>query len=82
MKGERRIAGLLCSAVLEGLSEYLEGGLSTPMRAQVVEHVRGCENCARFGGRFADTLSRMRRSLADDPIPAHILARVKGRFPA
>lgn len=80
MLGERCVAGLLCSEVLEGLSDYLDGALAPDVRANVEAHVRECDACARFGGRFAETFTRLRRTLLDEPVPDGVLARVRARL--
>jgi anti-sigma factor RsiW len=80
MQGEQRVASLLCSEVLADLSDYLDGGLAPAARADIEAHVRGCDACARFGGRFAETVARLRRSLLDEPVPDDVLARVRARL--
>ena len=80
MTGERRVAGLLCSEILAGLSDYMDGALEPDVRTRVEEHVRGCDACARFGGRFAGTMARLRTSLLDEPVPEGVLERVRARL--
>ncbi len=52
MQGEREVAGLRCSQVLEELSAYVDGDLLPERRAQIEAHLRGCNRCERFGGEF------------------------------
>ncbi len=80
MIGEQRVAGLLCSEVLAGLSDYLDGDLAPDVRGSVEAHVRACDACTRFGGRFAETVARLRCSLLDEPVPDDVLARVRARL--
>ena len=80
MIGERRVAGLLCSEILEGLSEYLDGGLDAETRARVEAHVRDCDACTRFGGRFAATMARLRQSLTEVSVPSGVAERLRARM--
>jgi len=66
MDGEKDIGGLRCRQVLALLSDYLDGDLDEPRRVQVVAHVQGCDNCARFGGAFATAVGAL-KTLAHDP---------------
>ncbi len=79
LKAEREVAGLRCSAVLAGLTEYLEGGLDPQTREKVEAHVRGCEVCERFGGAFGETVKAIRARAAEEP-PVEILARLEARL--
>jgi anti-sigma factor RsiW len=67
MPTEREVAGLRCGEVLALLSDYLDGDLDTAAREKVEGHVRGCDQCARFGGRFAAVVTALRQRLA--PLP-------------
>jgi anti-sigma factor RsiW len=49
---ERNVAGMRCGEVLEELSDYLDGELVQARRAQVEDHLHGCDVCERFGGAF------------------------------
>lgn len=60
---EKVVGGLSCSEVLDRLSDYLDGDLPAPERAQVEEHLRGCDGCARFGGELRATVSALRTHL-------------------
>lgn len=64
------VGGLLCSQVLEFLSDYTDGELPADTRAKVEEHLRGCDACTRFGGEFIATIALLREQLlagANDP---------------
>lgn len=65
MKGERVIAGLACSEVLSRLSAYLDGELEPAERERLEAHVKDCDRCTRFGGRFAAALGALRSSLRE-----------------
>lgn len=64
---ERLVGGLRCSQVLAVLSSYVDGELPLAERAQVDEHLRGCDGCARFGGEFNATLQALREHLLGAP---------------
>ena len=78
MKEDRLVAGLLCSEVLARLSDYLDGELPAPERAQVEQHLRGCEACTRFGGELSRTIGALRHHLlsAQAPLPTGLRTRV------
>ncbi len=63
MQGDRRVGGLWCHEVLERLSDYVDGELSEPERQQIDDHLRECDTCERFGGRFAESIRVIRESL-------------------
>jgi predicted anti-sigma-YlaC factor YlaD len=64
---EREVAGIRCGEVLAQLADYLEGSLSPQWRAQIEEHLRACDVCERFGGRYADVLRALRMTLGAPP---------------
>ncbi len=77
-ESEKVVAGLSCGEVLDRLSDYLDGELSTEARAQLEEHVRGCDWCARFGGEFRDTVRALKVHLARaDRLPAGFGRRLR-----
>lgn len=81
MHGEREVAGLRCGQVLEVLSDYLEGALDDERRGRVEAHLRGCDTCERFGGRFAGALSALRRTLGPPaPLDPDVEARLVSRL--
>lgn len=85
MIGEREVAGLRCSAVLERLSDFLDGELTESERRAVVAHLAGCDTCARFGGQMAEAVAALRATLAEEASPIEpeteaILARLRVRL--
>jgi anti-sigma factor RsiW len=73
---ERIVSGLSCSDVLALLSDYVDGTLDAAARENVDAHLRGCNWCEEFGGRFSDVVEKLRRSLAaSDPLDGETLKR-------
>ncbi len=78
---ERLVAGLRCSDVLAVLSDYIDGVLDPPTTTRVDEHLRGCDWCEKFGGRFAGIVETLRLHLGEpEPLPADIAARLRERL--
>lgn len=61
---DREVGGLRCRDVLAGLSDYLDGDLPNDVRARVDEHLAGCSNCERFGGRVGAIVGTLRSGRA------------------
>jgi anti-sigma factor RsiW len=83
MKGERLVGGLLCSEVLAGLTEYLDGRLEPPVVERVNEHLRGCDLCERFGGEMAATVRSLREGFGEPPpLESEVEKRLRQRLAA
>jgi anti-sigma factor RsiW len=65
---DHEVAGIRCREVLAELSDYLDGELADERVEQINAHLRGCDNCARFGGRFQAVFTAIREVLAE-PAP-------------
>jgi anti-sigma factor (TIGR02949 family) len=77
IRDEKVVGGLSCGEVLAVLSDYLDGDLAPRARAQVEEHLRGCEGCARFGGEFQATVRALRDLLSTaTPLPEGLRERL------
>jgi anti-sigma factor RsiW len=63
MHSENRARAFDCAGVLERLSDYVDGELPVDERNAVQEHLRGCENCDRFGGAFGAAVAALRRGV-------------------
>jgi hypothetical protein len=47
----------------------------------VVEHLRGCDWCEKFGGRFSEVIGSLRRELRDPmPLKRDVAARLRDRL--
>lgn len=78
---DREVAGLRCRDVLEHLSDYVDGELPPHLRHQVDGHLRGCDRCERFGGRFAEVVGTLRRDLsAAEALTTEVEARLLNRL--
>ena len=74
---EKIVAGLSCGQVLDQLSDYLDRELEPQARAQLEDHLRGCEGCARFGGELAATVRGLRAHLQADRMPSGFRDRLR-----
>lgn len=63
MSLDREVAGLTCRQVLERLSDYVDRELTGESRAVVEAHLRGCEECLRFGGAIGSMVAAIRGGL-------------------
>lgn len=78
---EHVVAGMTCGQVLAVLSDFLDGDLDEAKRQQVTEHLRGCDWCERFGGRFSAIIGSLRRELAEPPpLNAEVALRLRSRI--
>jgi anti-sigma factor RsiW len=78
---ERLVAGMKCGEVLALLSDFLDGDASPATRDQIIAHLRGCDWCATFGGRFSAVIESLRRELRDAaPLDADVTARLLARL--
>lgn len=80
---DRLVAGLRCRDVLADLSLYIDGELPAARVQQIQEHLRGCDWCERFGGRFSAIVAQFRRELHDaEPLDQGIAFRLNQRLRA
>ena len=75
----RLVAGLWCADILALLPDYLDASLSAQQRADVEQHLAGCDWCARFGGDYAGTVQAVRDQFTEDP-PAGLSDRLLDRL--
>ncbi len=74
---ERLVAGMTCGQVLAVLSDFLDGDLTAAARENVLRHLRGCDWCEQFGGRFREVVESLRRELQEPkPLPVAVAARL------
>lgn len=77
MADDREVAGIRCSEVLARLSAYLDGELDEVEVARIRGHVAGCNVCERFGGKFADAVSRLREEALPEEVPPEVSQRLR-----
>lgn len=81
MADDRNVGGLRCSEVLARLSDFFDGDLPASEIAAIKEHVSSCTVCEQFGGRFAHTVSGLRRSLGAAPsVDEALVARLRDQL--
>jgi anti-sigma factor (TIGR02949 family) len=76
MAGDKQVGSLWCTDVLAVLSDYLDGELDARARADVEQHLAGCEECTRFGGEFGAVVRAVRSRLGVADVPAEVAARL------
>lgn len=80
---DREVGGLRCGEVLERLSAYVDGELDDGAVRLVDAHLRGCDRCERFGGRFAHVVAALRKELAGaEELSREVETRLKERLQA
>jgi anti-sigma factor RsiW len=82
MHGERTISGLACGDVLAALDRFLDGTLDATSREAAAAHVAECDQCARFGGTYAEAVKRLRQGAAREAPDASVLDRLRSRLDA
>jgi anti-sigma factor RsiW len=70
---------MTCRQVVELMTDYLEGSLSSADRARFEEHIAGCDGCRAYLAQLATT-RKVLRKLADEPIPADLQAELVQAF--
>lgn len=75
---DKVVGGISCTQVLARLSDYLDDDVDPATRGQIEEHLRGCDECARFGGDFKATVRALRTHLASPAgLPSSVRARLR-----
>lgn len=77
----RQEGGLWCDEVLARLPDLLEGSIEAEDLARVRAHLAACDVCTRFGGRYGQTVQRVRAALGEAAEPARDLSeRLRDRL--
>ena len=72
---------MTCNEVLEVLSDFVDGDVTPEVRARVIDHLRECQWCEQFGGRFAAIVEAVRRELREaSPAADGLAERVRARL--
>ncbi|MBT8395919.1 MAG: zf-HC2 domain-containing protein [Gemmatimonadetes bacterium] len=61
----RVVAGIRCIEVLALLSDYLDGDVSQEVKERIEAHLRGCDQCERFGGQMSSIVKSLREQLKE-----------------
>lgn len=77
----RVVAGIRCIEVLELLSDYLDGDASMEQRHRIEAHLRGCDQCERFGGQVSSIVRSLRERLREpEPLGEGVTRRLQDRI--
>jgi len=60
-----------CRQVVELMTDYIEGILSTDERDRFEEHIAGCDGCRAYLAQM-QTARNLAHRLADEPLPESI----------
>ncbi len=66
IRGRGRQPGLVCSQVVELVTDYLEGALSPEDRARFEEHLSHCDGCTRYVEQIRVTIALTGNVTEDD----------------
>jgi len=56
----------ICRAIMDRLSEYIDGELTAQERSDVDAHLRGCATCRRYLGRLRFAVKAAKSLASDD----------------
>lgn len=77
----RVVGGLSCPQVLERLADYVDGDVDAELKAKIEAHLRGCDECTRFGGEYVEVVKGLRKQLgAGDDVPSSAAERLDQLF--
>ncbi len=75
------VAGIRCIEVLELLSDYLDGDVSQEVKERIEAHLRGCDQCERFGGQVSSIVKSLREQLKEpEPLDEGVVKRLQDRL--
>jgi anti-sigma factor RsiW len=60
---------MVCREVVEAVTDYLEGTMSTRDRARFEAHLEGCPHCREYLAQMRTTLDALRRVEPEDLAP-------------
>ena len=69
-------SNISCEQMLALLSDYLDGELAPDDQARVEVHLKGCNNCSRFGGELSNLLTQLRDQVRGAPLPPGLHERL------
>lgn len=68
-----------CREVVELMTDYLDGALSTEDRARFEDHIAGCDGCRAYLEQLRET-RRVAGGLASEPVPESLQAELLNAF--
>lgn len=71
---------MICRDVVELMTNYLEGALSSVERARFEGHLAGCDGCTAYLEQLRATMRITGRIAADEPISEHLQAELTRAF--
>lgn len=77
----RRPKAMMCQELVEVITDYLEGTLSTADRARFEAHLALCPHCSRYLEQFKVTVRETGRLRTDDlseELAGHLLEAFRG----
>ncbi len=74
-------AGLSCREIVEIISDYLEGALDVPTRAQVEAHLAVCPGCGHYLAQMRSTVALLGQ-VTPETLPAETVAGLVEAFRA
>ena len=69
LRWRSRSRDLVCQEVVELVTDYLEGALSTADRKRFDEHLAGCPNCTEYLAQMRETIRLAGRLTPEDLTP-------------
>ena len=77
----RVVAGLSCPQVLERLADYVDGDVDAATKEAIEAHLRGCDECTKFGGEYIEVVKGLKKQLgAAEDVPASAAERLDKLF--
>ena len=70
---------MTCREVVELMTDYLEGALSSRDRERFEQHMAGCDGCRAYLAQLRTTM-RIVSQLADEPVPPAVQAELEHAF--
>ena len=70
---------LTCQEVVEIVTDYLEGAMSTEDRARFDGHLAGCDGCTNYVQQMRDTI-RLTGMLTEEQVPDEQKERLREAF--
>jgi len=75
------MADLTCRELVELITDYLEGALSSRDRGRFEAHLDGCSNCTEYVAQFRETI-RLTGSLRERDVPQQAADALLAEFAA